>query len=546
MSTMATQPASLAKQPATAVLGYGLGDFANNLAFSMSTNFLLLYYTDVAGLAPAAIATMFLIVRLWDAFADLFAGRMVDKTQTKAGKFRPFIFWVAIPVLFLSFICFNVPTKGIKWLGLFTWDVTDNGIKLLYAYITYAVFGLVYSLINIPYGSLASAMTQSVNERAKLVSARAFGSAFGGLFLTYVVAPQVNTVKALAPLKANADAAKGKVVTEEQALATWQRLGESVGQPTNTYDAAALIYQQKLQDIFTFTTLAFIVLGTICYWLTYFWCKETVVREGGKPTTIKDTLETIKTNTALQILCAAAFFYLIGLFAVGGSTAYYAQYVLGSMSHMPTIALVNSGVSLLITPIIPAIIAKLGKKTVFQFCGLFTVVGGVGLWFVPTVQSSDPPSATAFSLTLALILLGIKGIGASLINTVMFGLGADTVEYGEWKTGKRTEGATYSIFSFTRKVTQSIGGAVGGFMLQMGGYLSGAALAQAGGVQPASAIDAIKFTIGPIPAICAILAMLAFIKYPLTDKLFNQIRDENEARKLAKAQAEAATRAAGQ
>lgn len=532
MSTQAANPASLAKQPATAVIGYGLGDFANNLAFSMSTSFLLLYYTDVAGLAPAAIATMFLVVRLWDAIADLFAGRMVDRAQTQWGKFRPFIFWVAIPVLFLSFVCFNVPTKGVKWLGLFTWDVTDGGIKLLYAYLTYAIFGLVYSLINIPYGSLASAMTQSVNERAKLVSARAFGSAFGGLFLTYVVAPQVNDVKGLAPLQAGTIA--GTQVTADQAAATWQKLGAT------SYEQAALAYQQKLQDVFTITTLAFIVLGTIMYWLTFLWCRETVVRASGKPTTVKETLETIKTNSALQILCAASFFYLTGMFAVGGSTAYYAQYVLGSMAHMPTIALVNSGIGLLITPFIPAIIAKLGKKTVFQFCGLFSVVGGVGLWFVPTVHRGDPPSVGAMSLALALILLAIKGLGASLINTVMFGLGADTVEYGEWKTGKRTEGATYSIFSFTRKITQSVGGALGGFLLSFGGYLSGAALAEAGGVQPESAIDAIKFTIGPLPAICAILAMLAFIKYPLTDKLFDQIRDENEARKLAKAQAEIA------
>lgn len=529
MSTPATQPASLARQPATAVLGYGLGDFANNLAFSMSTSFLLLYYTDVAGLAPAAIATMFLVVRLWDAFADLFAGRMVDRTQTRWGRFRPFLLWVAIPVLFLSFMCFNVPSKGVKWLGIIPWDVTDSGFKLLYAYLTYAVFGLVYSLINIPYGSLASAMTQSVNERAKLVSARAFGSAFGGLFLTYLIAPQVNSVKALAPVQAGTTPT-GRVITAEQAQATWQKLGAV------DYAGAALEYQQRLQDVFTTTTLAFVVLGTICYWLTFLWCRETVVRPAGKPTTIRETLETLKNNTALQILCGAAFFYLIGLFAVGGSTAFYAQYVLGSISHMPTIALVNSGVSLLITPLIPAIIARLGKKTVFQYCGLFTVVGGMGLWFVPTVNPAVPESV-GLSLTLALILLGIKGVGASLINTVMFGLGADTVEYGEWKTGKRTEGATYSIFSFTRKITQSIGGAVGGFMLELGGYLSGTALARAGGVQPQTAVDAIKFTIGPIPAICAILAMLAFMRYPLTDRLFDQIREENEARKVARAAA---------
>lgn len=94
-TTVATPPSSdlgsLAKQPARAVLGYGLGDFANNLAFSMGTSFLLYYLTDVAGVTAAAVGTMFLVVRLWDAFTDLFAGRMVDKTMTRFGKFRPFI-----------------------------------------------------------------------------------------------------------------------------------------------------------------------------------------------------------------------------------------------------------------------------------------------------------------------------------------------------------------------------------------------------------------------------------------------------------------------
>src|SRR6478609_669792 len=126
--------------PKRSIVGYGFGDFANNLAFTLSTSFLLYYYTDVAGLSAAAVATMFFVVRLWDAFADMFAGRLVDRTMTRMGKFRPFI-------LFLSYLTFHVPSS------------LDDGAKLLYAYVTYAVLGLVYSLVNIPYGSLASAMT---------------------------------------------------------------------------------------------------------------------------------------------------------------------------------------------------------------------------------------------------------------------------------------------------------------------------------------------------------------------------------------------------
>jgi glucuronide carrier protein len=487
---------ALARQPATAVIGYGLGDFACNLAFSMVTTFLLYYMTDVAGLTAAAIGTMFLVVRLWDAFTDLFAGRMVDKTMTRWGKFRPFILWFAVPVTVMSVLNFNVPSPGIKWLGLFEWDVSTSG-QLLYAYLAYALLGMIYSLINIPYGSLASAMTQSVGERAKLVAARTFGAAVGTVLLTYIVAPQISAIQKTAPkLAQNADAAAKAA-----------------------YEAAALVYRQNVQNVFTQTTLWFVLLGSIAYFITFLWCREAVVRTTPK-VSIQETFATLRANKALAFLCGASFFYLIAYFAVGGATAYYAKYVMGDVGQTANMTLVNVGIGLLITPLIPAIIKRLGKKTVFQYCGVFTIIGGVALAFVP-----------AGALALALVFLAIKGIGASLINTLMFGLEADTVEYGEWKSGKRSEGATYAIFSFTRKVTQSIGGALGAWALAFGGYISASAT-DPNPVQPESAIWAIKFTIGLLPAISALLAMLVFWKYPLTDKLFRQIRDENEARKV--------------
>ncbi len=120
---------SMERLPFKTVAGYGAGDLAFNLAFSLSTAFLLYYYTDVAGISAAAVGTMFLVVRLWDAFADLFAGRLVDRTMTRWGKFRPFIMFGAVPLLFMSFLTFNVPSSF------------DAGMKLAYAYATYAVLG---------------------------------------------------------------------------------------------------------------------------------------------------------------------------------------------------------------------------------------------------------------------------------------------------------------------------------------------------------------------------------------------------------------------
>ena len=378
--------------PKRAIVGYGLGDFANNLAFTLGTTFLLYYYTDVAGMSAAAVATMFFVVRLWDAVTDIFAGRLVDRTMTRLGKFRPFILFGGVPLLFLSALTFHVPAEF------------DAGTKLLYAYLTYAILGLSYSLVNIPYGSLASAMTQSVHQRAKLVASRFFGSAIGGIVLTYIIAPKISDLRG----------AKATLSSEA--------------------------YRAEVQSIFTQTTLLFVLIGSIAYGLTVYWCREQVVRTQPR-VSARQTWDTIRHNKPLGYLCAASFFYLIGLFAVGGASAFYAQYVLGDIKWLGPITLVNTGISIVCAPFIPKLVDRLGKKTIFQYCGLFTVVGGLALFFLPTGVIAP-----------ALIFLGIKGIGSALINTVMFGLEADTVEYGEWKSGQRSEGATYAVFLSTFSV----------------------------------------------------------------------------------------------
>jgi glucuronide carrier protein len=159
-------------------LGYAGGDVANNLTFSLASMFLLLYYTDVAGIAAGAAGTLLLVVRVWQAFTDIFAGQMVDKTTTRWGRFRPYLPFGGPPLMLLSVALFSVPG------GL------SDGAALVYAYLSYALFGLAYSLVNIPFGFLASAMTQLPQERAKLASARTLGAAGAIILLSLVVSPR--------------------------------------------------------------------------------------------------------------------------------------------------------------------------------------------------------------------------------------------------------------------------------------------------------------------------------------------------------------------
>jgi glucuronide carrier protein len=261
-----------------------------------------------------------------------------------------------------------------------------------------------------------------------------------------------------------------------------------------------------------------VLLGSIAFGLTFLWSHETVVRAQAR-VTIKETFSTLRHNRPLAILCGASFFYLVGFYTVTGATLYYATYILGDAALAFQVALLSTGVQIIVTPFIPKLIGRFGKKTLFQYAGVLTIVGGVGLYLTPDGI-----------VWFALLCLGIKGVGFSLINTLMFALEPDTVEYGEWQSGKRSEGATYAIFSFTRKLTQSIGGAATAWALALGGYVS-ATSAVAAPEQPASALTAIKIVFGLVPAAAALIAMIVFISYPLTDQRFREVRDETETPK---------------
>lgn len=440
--------------------GYAAGDAANNLAFSMSSSFLLLYYTDVAGISAAAVATLFLVVRIFDAFADIFAGRVVDRTMTRWGKFRPFFLFGAVPVLGLSVAVFSVPS-----------GMSDTA-TLVYAYLTYAALGLAYSLVNIPYGSLASAMTQRPEERAKLASFRMIGTATTIIMLAFVVAPQIED--------SSADPAQ---------------------------------FQRSL----TITTLIFLVVGVGLYWFLFKTARETVYREVDH-VSMRQSFETLRRNRPLILLCGASLLFLLAMFSLQSVQAFYARDVLGNANFLIILTILSAGAIFAIAPVIPKMVTIWGKKKSFIFFGIVGIVGSVGI-------TVSPPSIPV----LAIISFGIMGISIAGVNTLMWALEADTVEYGEWRTGVRTEGITYALFSFTRKLGQAVGGAVAGYVIAAGGY-SGEAVEQS-----ESALWSIRLAAGLIPAGFIVLAILVILAYPLTEKFFKEMVADTKARRLAKA-----------
>ena len=436
------------------IIGYGLGDVANNFAFAMGALFLLSYYTDVAGISAAAAGTLLLVVRIFDAFMDVLAGRVVDKTTTRWGKFRPFLLLGAIPLMFFGVLVFSVPAE---------YTSTE---KLVYAYVTYALLGVAYSFVNIPYGSLATVMTQNSGERARLGSSRMLLAASTFCFLALVIGPKIRSASV-----------------------------------------------SDLQEIFTNYTLLFSVIGVVLYFLCFKSTREVVQRSVDRPN-FKDSLKTVGKNHPLMILCLAALGVLTAFFSMNASALFFAKYVLGSGKHFVMIVVVTTLLGTLIAaPLVPILVAKFGKKGAFLFGSALGSVGFFSLYVVPIDN-----------INLVFTAFGVAAVGVMTVMTVMWALEADTVEYGEWSTGIRTEGLTYALFSFTRKCGQAIGGSVPAFLLASVSYIPNAP------TQDLVTQNAIHTAVSLVPGMILLGSFILMCFYPLTDIRFSKLLSEIQQR----------------
>ncbi len=441
---------------ASQYLGYAAGEVANNLTFQMVAAFLLIYYTDVADISASTAGTLLLIARVWGGFTDLLAGRSVDETATRWGRFRPYLLFGSPTLLVLLVATFSVPAS----LG--------GSATLIWAFVSYALFSLAYSFVNIPYGSLAAAMTQEPDERAKLSSARAVSASLTILLIAVVVSPQI------------------------------QGSGD-------------------LQRSLTVTTAVFAAVGLVLY----LWCfvvSHEAVRSATDKVGLRETAGMIRHNRPLVLLCAATLLFLTGMFSLIAVGVFYARDVLGNadlyivMTAVQTFAMVGAAA------LIPAAVARIGKKRAYVLAGIVGVAGCVGFALAP---GSVP--------ALGIACYGVIGVGFGAINALIFALQADTVEYGEWKSGVRAEGASYAILSFTRKAGQGIGGAAAAYTIGLGGYVSGASS------QSDAAVRSIKIAAGVVPAVAVAGAVAVMLAYPLTERAFRRVVGELAERRAVEA-----------
>lgn len=448
------------------IFAYGVGDLGNNFMFEMGQLYLLKYFTDVIGLPAAAAGAVFLVAKIWDAFADIGVGTWIDhqKHISKAGKFRPFIIWSALPLGLLLIANFSVP------------NFTLTG-REIWSYLTYILFGTVFSVVNVAFGSMAPAMTKNSVERSKLASARTIGTNVGLMIATVFFMPIV-------------------------LMLPTERLGYSVA------------------------TILFAVGGILSYIYCYKNTKENYTDHSSEEvevdvdahkegfTDILKSYKAIFKNKPLIMLCFANLFTFSAYNVKLAVQFYFAQYVLHDIKIVSYMSFFTIGCSIIAAFFVPGFLKRLGNKhTYILGCMIWGIGDLLGFFFV-----HDAIAFTLFTM--------ISYFGNGVITVLNVKFIADAVEYGEWKTGVRSEAITYSSYTYFRKLSQAAAGIVPGIVLSMVGYVPNA-------VQTATALTGIRGLVFLYPVIMSVATAILMWFFPLTDEKYNKIMEDLRDRHAA-------------
>lgn len=390
-------------------LGYGLGDSASNFFFQVFNIFLLYYYTDVFGLAPAAVGTMFLVTKIVDAVSDPVMGLIADRTKSRWGSFRPYILFAALPYGLCGYLMFASP------------ELSDNG-KLIYAYVTYTLMMLAYTAINVPYSSLMGVISPSSHERTKVASYR-FVCAF---------------------------------------LAAWV-IGTFVGPLKNTLGGGDEVLGFRL------TMIIFAVISVLLFWITFATTKERVPPPIDRSTDIKKDLRALLNNGPWIALFISAIAVLMNLAIRNGALLYYFKYYVGDDGTAIFLIFDKTAIFLslgLLAMVIGVTFTKSLSKR-FDKRNLMialTVLNGITM----AIFFFIPPEHYWLMLLVHCIGNLINGPTPALV----WSMYADCADYGEWKTGRRTTGLVFSTVLFAQKMGLAVGAGLAGIILGAFGFVA--------------------------------------------------------------------------
>lgn len=391
-------------------IGYGFGDAASSMFWKIFSIFLPIFYTDVFGISAAAVGTMLLVTRIWDTANDPFMGVICDRTNSKWGKFRPYLLWMAIPFGLIGVLMFTTPNFGLSG-------------KIVYAYITYTLMMMAYTAINVPYASLLGVMSPKSNDRTSFASYRMV-FAFAGSIL---------------------------VVSIYQPLVDWFK---------NSFSEATS-YQ--------FTMIIVGSIAVIFFILTFSWTKERISPPKEQKNNLKEDIKNLLGNIPWFILLGAGVATLIFNSVRDGVALYYFKYYVIDEAAITFSAttLTYSTVYLILgqtTNMIGVIMAQpvskyLGKRNTFMYAMFGAAVLSALFYFV----NHD-------NLILIYLLQAIISFCAGIIFPLLWSMYADAADYSQWKTGRRATGLVFSASSMSQKLGWTIGGSITLWLLAYYGF----------------------------------------------------------------------------
>lgn len=389
-------------------IGYMFGDFGNDFTFILSSSFMLKFYTDVMGIHAAVVGVLMMAARFVDAFTDVAMGQIVDRSKpTKDGKFKPWLRRMCGPVAISSFLVFQSGFANMPYL-----------FKVVWMIVTYILWGSIfYTSINIPYGSMASAISADAKDRASLSTWRSTGSTLAGLVI-------------------------------------------GVGTPLFAYETVngnTILSGNRM----TIIAGVFSVMAVICYMLCFKLATERVeVPQNNTKFNFGDLMKSLVTNRSLIGIIAAAILLLLVMLTMQGMNAYLFPNFYGNVAAQSVAALAGSLVMLVVcAPLATKLSAKYGKKELAIGSCLFGAVVYLICW---VLKPENPYTYVVFYV--------VANIGVGFFNMVIWAMITDVIDDAEVKNGVREDGTIYSVYSFARKIGQALSSGMIGALLSVIGY----------------------------------------------------------------------------
>ncbi len=434
--------------------GYGIGDYAICLYWSGIGLYLLYFYTDVVGISPILAGWIYALGIGWDAITDPFMGYLAERTKTKMGSYRPFIYYGSIP-LALSFVL-------LFWVPPF-----EGTVLFLFLILVNLIHRSCFTIVSVPYSSLTARITNDSNERTKLTTARMISASFGTLSMSALAFPLI-------------------------------------------------AYFGGADEAFGFLWLA-IISGLIAIALlsvTVYSVREKVdeIVTANLPNFVSIT-KTVATNYP--------FWIVFGCILILGSTGvmfnknliYFVKYGLELHEYQGLILGVSSGASFLSLPFWAYLALKIGKRETWLISMTIAFIGLLLFFYYPIA-----------SLNELLILLALIGVGNGAGGVLFWSMLPDTVEYGEWKSGIRTESSLYGFMTFAQKSSIAVAALILGFLLSGIGF-------EPNQIQSEETISGMKFMMSWIPICGIIISLVLMYFYPISTKfhgeLLQRIKERN-------------------